>query len=101
MAARKHIKMSDIAKELGISTVAVSKALSGQKGVSEELRARSSSLTPFWPDSALDTATVEMPSSFAISDILMCFLAATGCLLYRYRMPISVSSPVSIECSVM
>ena len=40
MADRKHIKMSDIAKELGISTVAVSKALSGQKGVSEELRAR-------------------------------------------------------------
>lgn len=40
MADRKHIKMSDIAKELGISTVAVSKALSGQKGVSEELRTR-------------------------------------------------------------
>ncbi len=32
--------MSDIAKELGISTVAVSKALSGQKGVSEDLRLR-------------------------------------------------------------
>ena len=40
MADRKHIKMSDIAKELGISTVAVSKALSGQKGVSDELRER-------------------------------------------------------------
>lgn len=40
MADRKHIKMSDIAKELGVSTVAVSKALAGQKGVSEELRAR-------------------------------------------------------------
>ncbi|SHI38442.1 LacI family transcriptional regulator [Butyrivibrio fibrisolvens DSM 3071] len=34
----KKTTMSDIAKELGISTVTVSKALSGQKGVSEELR---------------------------------------------------------------
>ena len=40
MANGKHIKMSDIARELGISTVAVSKALSGQKGVSDELRVR-------------------------------------------------------------
>lgn len=36
----KSVRMSDIAQELGISTVTVSKALSGQKGVSEELRAR-------------------------------------------------------------
>ena len=34
----KKTTMSDIAKELGISTVTVSKALSGQKGVSEEMR---------------------------------------------------------------
>lgn len=32
------IKLSDIAKELGISTISVSRALSGQEGVSEELR---------------------------------------------------------------
>lgn len=38
--AQSHVKMADIARELGVSTVAVSKALSGQKGVSEELRAR-------------------------------------------------------------
>ena len=37
---KDQVKMSDIARELGISTVAVSKALSGQKGVSDELRAR-------------------------------------------------------------
>lgn len=36
----KKITMSDIAAELGISTVTVSKALSGQKGVSEEMRRR-------------------------------------------------------------
>lgn len=36
----KKVTMSDIAEELGISTVTVSKALSGQKGVSEEMRQR-------------------------------------------------------------
>ena len=36
----KGIRMADIAKELGVSTVTVSKALGNQKGVSEELRER-------------------------------------------------------------
>ena len=34
----KTVKMADIASKLGVSTVTVSKALSGQKGVSEEVR---------------------------------------------------------------
>lgn len=34
----KTVKMADIGKRLNVSTVTVSKALSGQKGVSEELR---------------------------------------------------------------
>ncbi len=34
----KKVKMANIASELGVSTVTVSKALSGQKGVSEEMR---------------------------------------------------------------
>lgn len=34
------VRMSDIAKRLGVSTVTVSKALADQKGVSEELRGR-------------------------------------------------------------
>lgn len=34
----KEVKMANIAAELGVSTVTVSKALSDQKGVSEELR---------------------------------------------------------------
>ncbi len=34
----KSVKLADIAKELGVSAVTVSKALSGQKGVSEEMR---------------------------------------------------------------
>lgn len=33
-----EVRMSDIASKLGVSTVTVSKAMSGQKGVSEELR---------------------------------------------------------------
>ena len=36
----KAVKMADIAEIMGVSTVTVSKALSGQKGVSEELRER-------------------------------------------------------------
>lgn len=36
----KSVKMADIAKTMGVSTVTVSKALSNQKGVSEELRAK-------------------------------------------------------------
>ena len=34
----KEIKLSDIAERLNVSTVTVSKALSGQRGVSEQLR---------------------------------------------------------------
>lgn len=34
----KAVKLADIATQLGVSTVTVSKALSGQKGVSEEMR---------------------------------------------------------------
>ena len=34
----KAVKLSDIAQKLGVSTVTVSKALSGQKGVSDEMR---------------------------------------------------------------
>jgi len=36
----KKVKMADIATALNVSTVTVSKALSGQKGVSEEMRQR-------------------------------------------------------------
>ncbi len=36
----KAVRMADIAKEMGVSTVTVSKALSNQKGVSEELRVK-------------------------------------------------------------
>ena len=35
---KKAVRLSDIAKRLDVSTVTVSNALAGQKGVSEELR---------------------------------------------------------------
>jgi LacI family transcriptional regulator len=35
---KRRVKMSDIAKELGVSTVTVSKALTGKDGVGEDLR---------------------------------------------------------------
>ena len=34
----KAVKLSDIAAKIGVSTVTVSKALSGQKGMSDELK---------------------------------------------------------------
>ena len=37
---KKTVRLSDIAERLQVSTVTVSNALAGQKGVSEELRAR-------------------------------------------------------------
>lgn len=40
----KSVRLSDIAAKLNVSTVTVSKALSGQKGVSEEMRTRIISL---------------------------------------------------------
>lgn len=36
----KAVKLADIAEKVGVSVVTVSKALSGQKGVSEEMRAK-------------------------------------------------------------
>ena len=38
MKQKKEVRLSDIAKKLGISTVTVSKALSDKEGVGEDLR---------------------------------------------------------------
>lgn len=45
---KKSVTMSDIAERLEVSTVTVSKALSGQKGVSEEMREKSKSWQRKW-----------------------------------------------------
>ena len=44
----KAVRLADIGERLGVSTVTVSKALSGQKGVSEELRRRIIRLAKRW-----------------------------------------------------
>ena len=44
----KKIRMADIAKELGVSVVSVSKALSGQSGVSTQTRERILELAREW-----------------------------------------------------
>lgn len=44
----KAVKLADIAERVGVSTVTVSKALSGQKGVSEEVREKSTVLRKNW-----------------------------------------------------
>ena len=41
----KTVKLADIAKKIGVSTVTVSKALAGQKGVSEEMREKIKQIT--------------------------------------------------------
>lgn len=56
----KTVKLADIAKIVGVSTVTVSKALSGQKGVSEEMRERIKELA--------DEMGYVSPSSRASSD---------------------------------
>lgn len=50
----KAVKLADIAEQVGVSTVTVSKALSGQKGVSEEMREKIKNLAE-----ELDTAVLQ------------------------------------------
>ena len=50
----KAVKLADIAGQLGVSTVTVSKALSGQKGVSEELREKIKTCLLYTSDAADD-----------------------------------------------
>ncbi len=45
---QNNITLSDIAEKLGVSSVTVSKALSGKKGVSDELREKIESLADEW-----------------------------------------------------
>lgn len=65
----KAVKLADIAKEVGVSTVTVSKALSGQKGVSEEMRERIRRLAEelgYRQPSAARQETVRQQNSYQI-----------------------------------
>ncbi len=66
----KEIKMSDIAKELGVSTVTVSKALSGQKGVSEGMRQKIKDLAKEKGYQSPTEAREEKKESFNIGVLL-------------------------------
>ena len=60
----KSVKLGDIAAIVGVSTVTVSKALSDQKGVSEELRAQIKQLA--------DEMGYQSPSDRSIGSYIRC-----------------------------
>ncbi|MCM1154799.1 MAG: LacI family DNA-binding transcriptional regulator [Roseburia sp.] len=69
----KAVKMADIAKKIGVSTVTVSKALSNQKGVSEELRARIKTMADemgYKTSSAIYQERVKMDISYNIGVVI-------------------------------
>ena len=67
---KKPVKMADIAERLGVSTVTVSKALSGQRGVSEEVRDKIIMLADKMGYKAPATQKKERPSSLNIGVII-------------------------------
>ena len=66
----KEVRMADIAKQLGVSTVTVSKALSDQKGVSEEMREKIKKLAEEMGYKSASAAKKETKRSYNIG-ILM------------------------------
>lgn len=67
---KKPVKMADIAERLGVSTVTVSKALSGQRGVSDEVRDKIIMLADKMGYKAPATQKKERPSSLNIGVII-------------------------------
>lgn len=65
----KAVKLADIAEKLGVSVVTVSKALSGQKGVSEELRAKIKILAEEMGYTPLRSQQEQKPKSYTIGVI--------------------------------
>lgn len=67
----KSVKLADIASALGVSVVTVSKALSGQKGVSEELREKIKSLAAEMGYVPVHTKVDSPIRSFTIGVVIM------------------------------
>lgn len=63
----KAVKLADIAGRLGVSNVTVSKALSGQKGVSEEMREKSSGWRMNWATGSPRPGAGKPPAGAAAS----------------------------------
>jgi DNA-binding LacI/PurR family transcriptional regulator len=62
----KAVKLADIAEKVGVSVVTVSKALSGQKGVSEEMRARIKELADEMGYTPIHTAQAGRSRSYTV-----------------------------------
>ena len=62
----KAVKLADIAEQLGVSTVTVSKALSGQKGVSEAMREKIKDLEVLYANFFATIKSVIISLSFPI-----------------------------------
>ena len=60
------VKLADIAEKVGVSVVTVSKALSGQKGVSEEMRARIKELADEMGYTPIHTAQAGRSRSYTV-----------------------------------
>lgn len=67
----KPVKMADIAARLDVSVVTVSKALSGQKGVSEELRQKIKKMAQEMGYTPIHTAPREQRKSYTIGVITL------------------------------
>ena len=67
----KAVKLADIAQRLGVSVVTVSKALSGQKGVSEELRAKIKTLADEMGYTPIHSNQLGRSKSYTIGVITM------------------------------
>lgn len=65
----KAVRLADIAKKLDVSVVTVSKALSGQKGVSEQMRAKIKALADEMGYTPVHTAQPGKPKSYTIGVI--------------------------------
>lgn len=62
----KAVKLADIAEKVGVSVVTVSKALSGQKGVSEEMRTRIKELADEMGYTPIHTAQTGRMRSYTV-----------------------------------
>lgn len=67
----KSVRMADIAEQLGVSTVTVSKALSNQKGVSEEMRGKIKALAEEMGYKVNASAKVETRRSYNVGLLVL------------------------------
>lgn len=65
----KTVRLADIAKRVGVSVVTVSKALSGQKGVSEEMRTKIRALADEMGYTPVHSVRQEKPRSYTVGVI--------------------------------